>query len=157
MAGFDPSTDVFSMTEKVILGTTGALSEIEMEGYDSDDLEGMIEGVTTGAMSAINELQRAGLDQNNMSNMMKSISSSASKGLSRLENSKLLDNASKLPGLLNTITSSTLKATKEIKVQGFDKALDLYFFCRLQGGRGNGIQQSRKLSLIHISEPTRPY
>ena len=51
---------------------------------------------------------------------MKSISSSASKGLSRLENSKLLDNASKLPGLLNTITSSTLKATKEIKVQGFD-------------------------------------
>ena len=120
MAGFDPSTDVFSMTEKVILGTTGALSEIEMEGYDSDDLEGMIEGVTTGAMSAINELQSAGLDQNNMSNMMKSISSSASKGLSRLENSKLLDNSSKLPGLLNTITSSTLKATKEIKVQGFD-------------------------------------
>jgi len=120
MTGFDPSKDVFSMTEKVILGTTGALSEIEMEGYDSDDLEGMIEGVTTGAMSAINELQSAGLDQNNVSNMMKSISSSASRGLSRLENSKLLDNASKLPGLLNTITSSTLKATKEIKVQGFD-------------------------------------
>ena len=120
MTGFDPATDVYSVTERVILGTTGALGEIEMEGYDSDDLEGMLEGVTSGAMSAINDLQNAGFDQNSMPNMMKSISSSASRGLSRLENTKFLDNASKLPGLLNTITSSTIRATKDIKVQGFD-------------------------------------
>ena len=112
-----------SLTNAVIASAVDGLDEITMTGYDADDLEDMVGGITAGATKGLGGLSASpnvsGMDADAMPAMLKTITKAASQGLNRLD-STLLDNASKLSGLLNRITSSTVDALQNISISGFD-------------------------------------
>ena len=108
-----------SLTNAVIASAVDGLDEITMTGYDADDLEDMVGGITSGATKGLGGLSASGVDAAAMPTMLKTITKAASQGLNRLD-STLLDNASKLSGLLNRITSSTVDALQNVSISGFD-------------------------------------
>ena len=112
-----------SLTNAVIASAVDGLDEITMTGYDADDLEDMVGGITAGATKGLGGLSASpnvsGMDAAAMPAMLKTITKAASQGLNRLD-STLLDNASKLSGLLNRITSSTVDALQNVSISGFD-------------------------------------
>ena len=113
-------TDALSLlTNAVIASAVDGLDEITMTGYDADDLEDMVGGITAGATKGLGGLSASGVDAAAMPAMLKTITKAASQGLNHLD-STLLDNASKLSGLLNRITSSTVDALQNVSISGFD-------------------------------------
>ena len=108
-----------SLTNAVIESAVDGLDEITMTGYDADDLEDMVGGITSGATKGLGGLSASGVDADAMPAMLKTVTKAASTGLNRLDTT-LLDNASKLSGLLNRITSSTVDALQNVSISGFD-------------------------------------
>ena len=108
-----------SLTNAVIESAVDGLDEITLTGYDADDLEDMVGGITSGATKGLGGLSASGVDADAMPAMLKTVTKAASTGLNRLDTT-LLDNASKLSGLLNRITSSTVDALQNISISGFD-------------------------------------
>lgn len=108
-----------SLTNAVIESAVDGLDEITLTGYDADDLEDMVGGITSGATKGLGGLSSSGVDAAAMPTMLKAVTKAASKGLNRLDAS-MLDNASKLPGLLNRITSSSVDALQNVSLSGFD-------------------------------------
>ncbi|MEE2717022.1 MAG: Ig-like domain-containing protein, partial [SAR324 cluster bacterium] len=108
-----------SLTNAVIESAVDGLDEITLTGYDADDLEDMVGGITSGATKGLGGLSSSGVNAAAMPMMLKAVTKAASKGLNRLDAS-MLDNASKLSGLLNRITSSTVDALQNVSLSGFD-------------------------------------
>ena len=108
-----------SLTNAVIESAVDGLDEITLTGYDADDLEDMVGGITSGATKGLGGLSSSGVNAAAMPTMLKAVTKAASKGLNRLDAS-MLDNASKLPGLLNRITSSSVDALQNVSLSGFD-------------------------------------
>jgi hypothetical protein len=69
------------MVSMIAAGATGALGNIKMDGYFSDNLSSMVSGVTAGSTGALGNIKMTGFTSDNLSSMVSNVTSGATGAL----------------------------------------------------------------------------
>jgi len=117
MTGYS-SDNLSSMVAKVTAGATGALGNISMTGYTSADLTGMVTKITSGATGALGKISMTGYDSNDLSGMITKVTSGATGALGNISMAGY--SSDNVTAFTSTITTSVTSSLSNITMTGYD-------------------------------------
>jgi hypothetical protein len=92
--------------ENITSGATGALGNIFMTGYNSDDLSGMVTKITSGATGALGDISMEGYSSDNVSAFTTTITNSVTSSLGNITMSGYNANTDNLTAYVTSGASS---------------------------------------------------